>query len=212
MSDAFLVLAQAEDGLSCFLVPRMLPDGNRNAIRLVRLKDKLGNRSNATAEAEFDGAAGWLVGEAGGGIPTIIDMVTLTRLDFTGLVSPAGHPAHTYPGPTHSPTTHPMMRNGPNAIVDPREPPRNMQPSAHSPPSMNAAINPVAAAAVLSHPVTPPRTGPSFTSPMPIPRPPDRRCSAASTPPHSSIPNAAEPHGARWVRQELTNSPIAATG
>ncbi len=81
MSDAFLVLAQAEDGLSCFLVPRMLPDGNRNAIRLVRLKDKLGNRSNATAEAEFDGAAGWLVGEAGGGIPTIIDMVTLTRLD-----------------------------------------------------------------------------------------------------------------------------------
>jgi len=81
MSDAFLVLAQAEDGLSCFLVPRMLPDGNRNAIRLVRLKDKLGNRSNATAEAEFDGAAGWLVGEAGGGISTIIDMVTLTRLD-----------------------------------------------------------------------------------------------------------------------------------
>ena len=81
MSDAFLVLAQAEEGLSCFLMPRFLPDGNRNAIRLIRLKDKLGNRSNATAEAEFDGAAAWLVGEAGAGIPTIIDMVTLTRLD-----------------------------------------------------------------------------------------------------------------------------------
>jgi putative acyl-CoA dehydrogenase len=59
----------------------MLPDGNRNAIHFVRLKDKLGNRSNATAEAEFDSAAGWLVGEPGAGIPTIIDMVTLTRLD-----------------------------------------------------------------------------------------------------------------------------------
>ena len=81
MSDAFLVLAQAEEGLSCFLMPRFLPDGNRNAIRLIRLKDKLGNRSNATAEAEFDGAAAWLIGEPGAGIPTILDMVTLTRLD-----------------------------------------------------------------------------------------------------------------------------------
>ncbi len=81
MSDAFLVLARAREGLTCFLVPRFLPDGTRNAIHLMRLKDKLGNRSNATAEAEFAGATGFLVGEVGRGIPTIIDMVTLTRLD-----------------------------------------------------------------------------------------------------------------------------------
>ena len=65
--DAFLVLAQASEGLSCFLMPRVLPDGNRNAIRLERLKDKLGNRSNASAEVEFDGASAWLVGEPGRG-------------------------------------------------------------------------------------------------------------------------------------------------
>jgi putative acyl-CoA dehydrogenase len=81
MSDAFLVLAQTVQGLSCFLVPRVLPDGSRNGIRLMRLKDKLGNRSNASAEAEFHEAAGWLVGEPGRGISTIIDMVTFTRLD-----------------------------------------------------------------------------------------------------------------------------------
>jgi putative acyl-CoA dehydrogenase len=81
MSDAFLMLARTGDALSCFLVPRILPDGTKNAVRLMRLKDKLGNRSNATAEAELAGAAGWLVGEAGRGISTIIDMVTLTRLD-----------------------------------------------------------------------------------------------------------------------------------
>ncbi len=81
MSDAFLVLARAREGLTCFLVPRFLPDGKRNAIHYLRLKDKLGNRSNATAEAEFHGATGFLVGELGRGIPTIIDMVTLTRLD-----------------------------------------------------------------------------------------------------------------------------------
>ena len=81
MSDAFLVLARAREGLTCFLVPRFLPDGRRNAIHYLRLKDKLGNRSNATAEAEFHGATGFLVGELGRGIPTIIDMVTLTRLD-----------------------------------------------------------------------------------------------------------------------------------
>ncbi|HET7718202.1 MAG TPA: acyl-CoA dehydrogenase family protein [Bauldia sp.] len=81
MSDAFLVLARAREGLTCFLVPRFLPDGARNAIRYMRLKDKLGNRSNATAEAEFHGATAFLVGELGRGIPTIIDMVTLTRLD-----------------------------------------------------------------------------------------------------------------------------------
>jgi putative acyl-CoA dehydrogenase len=81
MSDAFLVLARAREGLTCFLVPRFLPDGKRNAFHYQRLKDKLGNRSNATAEAEFHGATGFLVGELGRGIPTIIDMVTLTRLD-----------------------------------------------------------------------------------------------------------------------------------
>ena len=81
MSDAFLVLAQAHEGLSCFLVPRFLPDGSRNAMRYERLKDKLGNRSNATAEVELLGATGFLVGELGPGLPTILDMVTLTRLD-----------------------------------------------------------------------------------------------------------------------------------
>ncbi len=80
-SDGFLVLAQAEEGLSCFLMPRYLPDGGRNGMRLMRLKDKLGNRSNATAEVEFDRAAAWLIGEPGRGVQTIIDMVTLTRLD-----------------------------------------------------------------------------------------------------------------------------------
>ena len=81
MSDGFLVLARTGEGLSCFLVPRFLPDGTRNGIRLMRLKDKLGNRSNATAEAEFVNAGAWLVGESGRGVATIIDMVTLTRLD-----------------------------------------------------------------------------------------------------------------------------------
>ena len=81
MSDAFLVLAQTVQGLSCFLVPRLLSDGRHNGIRLMRLKDKLGNRSNATAEAEFHEAAGWLIGEAGRGVATILDMVTFTRLD-----------------------------------------------------------------------------------------------------------------------------------
>ncbi len=80
-SDGFLVLAQTPEGLSCFLMPRYLPDGGRNGLKLMRLKDKLGNRSNATAEVEFDEAAAWLVGEAGRGVATIIDMVTLTRLD-----------------------------------------------------------------------------------------------------------------------------------
>ncbi len=79
--DAHLVLAQAPEGLSCFLLPRVLPDGSRNAIRLNRLKDKLGNRSNASAEVEFDGALGWCVGEEGRGIATILTMVQYTRLD-----------------------------------------------------------------------------------------------------------------------------------
>ena len=81
MSDAFLVLAQAGEGLTAFLMPRFLPDGTENAIRLERLKDKVGNRSNASAEVEFDGAGAWRVGEEGRGIATILEMVTLTRLD-----------------------------------------------------------------------------------------------------------------------------------
>jgi putative acyl-CoA dehydrogenase len=82
MSDIFLMLAQAPGGLSCFLVPRWLPDGERNeGFRLQRLKDKLGNRSNASSEIELDGAGAWLVGEEGRGVRTIIDMVAHTRLD-----------------------------------------------------------------------------------------------------------------------------------
>ncbi|HTR75186.1 MAG TPA: acyl-CoA dehydrogenase family protein [Solirubrobacterales bacterium] len=81
MCDAFLVLAQAEGGLSCFLFPRWTPDGERNRFRLQRLKEKLGNRSNASSEVEFDAASAWLVGEEGAGVPTIIEMVNHTRLD-----------------------------------------------------------------------------------------------------------------------------------
>jgi putative acyl-CoA dehydrogenase len=81
MGDVFLVLAKAPGGLSCFLLPRVLPDGTRNAMHLQRLKDKLGNRSNASAEIEYDGAVAWLVGEEGRGVPVIIEMVNSTRLD-----------------------------------------------------------------------------------------------------------------------------------
>jgi putative acyl-CoA dehydrogenase len=81
MCDAFLVLAQADGGISCFLFPRWTPDGERNRFRLQRLKDKLGNRSNASSEIEFDAAAAWLVGEEGAGVRTIIEMVNHTRLD-----------------------------------------------------------------------------------------------------------------------------------
>jgi putative acyl-CoA dehydrogenase len=81
MCDAFLVLAQAPGGLSCFLMPRFLPDGTVNALRLQRLKDKLGNRSNASSEVEFQAAHAWLIGEEGRGVPNIIEMVTGTRLD-----------------------------------------------------------------------------------------------------------------------------------
>jgi len=81
MSDLFLMLAQTGAGLSCFAVPRWLPDGTRNAIAVQRLKDKLGNRSNASSEIELDGALGRLVGEEGRGIPTILTMVNHTRLD-----------------------------------------------------------------------------------------------------------------------------------
>jgi putative acyl-CoA dehydrogenase len=81
MCDAFLVLAQAPGGLTCFFVPRFRPDGTVNALRLQRLKDKLGNRSNASSEVEFAGAYGLRVGDEGAGVRTIIQMVQLTRLD-----------------------------------------------------------------------------------------------------------------------------------
>ncbi|UUU39346.1 acyl-CoA dehydrogenase family protein [Streptomyces sp. NBC_00162] len=81
MSDGFLVLAQAPGGLTCFLVPRVLPDGTRNVFAIQRLKDKLGNRSNASSEVEFDGTWARRVGEEGRGVRTIIEMVAATRLD-----------------------------------------------------------------------------------------------------------------------------------
>ncbi|MEN8652639.1 acyl-CoA dehydrogenase family protein [Streptomyces sp. 21So2-11] len=81
MCDGFLVLAQAPGGLSCFLVPRVLADGTRNVFQIQRLKDKLGNRSNASSEVEFDGTWARLVGEEGRGVRTIIEMVAATRLD-----------------------------------------------------------------------------------------------------------------------------------
>jgi putative acyl-CoA dehydrogenase len=81
MCDAHLVLAQAPGGLSCFLLPRVLPDGTRNAVRINRLKDKLGNRSNASSEVEFDAASAWLLGDEGRGVAVIIEMVQHTRLD-----------------------------------------------------------------------------------------------------------------------------------
>jgi putative acyl-CoA dehydrogenase len=81
MSDAFLVLAQTEAGIGCFLVPRVLDDGTRNPFAIQRLKDKLGNRSNASSEVELDGTWGLRVGDEGRGIRTILDMVAATRLD-----------------------------------------------------------------------------------------------------------------------------------
>ncbi|MEO7196962.1 MAG: acyl-CoA dehydrogenase family protein, partial [Solirubrobacterales bacterium] len=83
MCDAFLVLAQAEGGISCFLLPRFTPDGERNRFHIQRLKDKLGNRSNASSEVEFRGAWAQLGGEEGRGVQTIIEMVNHTRLDCT---------------------------------------------------------------------------------------------------------------------------------
>jgi len=84
-SDAHLVLAQTDEGgsagLSCFFVPRFLPDGTRNAIRVQRLKNKLGNKSNASSEVEFCDAVGWMIGKEGRGIPTILEMGSHTRLD-----------------------------------------------------------------------------------------------------------------------------------
>ncbi|HEY5852681.1 MAG TPA: acyl-CoA dehydrogenase family protein [Aldersonia sp.] len=81
MSDLFLTLAQTDAGVSCFLLPRVLPDGSRNPIRLQRLKNKLGNKSNASSEIEYENATGWLVGDEGAGVKTIVEMVNMTRLD-----------------------------------------------------------------------------------------------------------------------------------
>ncbi|MBX3660640.1 MAG: isovaleryl-CoA dehydrogenase [Ramlibacter sp.] len=81
MCDAFLILAQTASGLSCLFLPRVLPDGNLNAIRIQRLKDKLGNKANASSEVEFHGASAWLVGDEGRGVPQILEMGTMTRLD-----------------------------------------------------------------------------------------------------------------------------------
>jgi putative acyl-CoA dehydrogenase len=81
MCDAFLVLAQAPAGLSCFLVPRWRPDGTKNPLQIVRLKRKMGNLSNASSETELRGALGWMVGHEGRGVATIIEMVAMTRFD-----------------------------------------------------------------------------------------------------------------------------------
>ncbi|MDL5159230.1 acyl-CoA dehydrogenase family protein [Actinomycetospora termitidis] len=89
MCDVFLVLAQTAAGVTCFLVPRILPDGARNPFAIQRLKDKLGNRSNASSEPEFDGTIGFRVGDEGRGVRTIIEMVACTRLD-NALGSAAG--------------------------------------------------------------------------------------------------------------------------
>jgi putative acyl-CoA dehydrogenase len=88
MCDGFLTLAQTDAGITCFLVPRWLPDGTRNPLTILRLKDKLGNRSNASAEIEYDGTLAHLLGEPGRGVPTIIEMVHHTRLDTA--LAPAG--------------------------------------------------------------------------------------------------------------------------
>jgi putative acyl-CoA dehydrogenase len=119
MSDAFLVLAQAPEGLTCFLVPRVLEDGSRNVFAIQRLKNKLGNRSNASSEVEFDGTWARRVGEEGRGVRTIIEMVAATRLDcvlgsaaiMRQAVAQAVHHAtyrHAFGGPL---VDKPLMRN-----------------------------------------------------------------------------------------------------
>jgi len=119
MCDVFLVLAQAPGGLSCFLLPRVLPDGTRNRMHLQRLKDKLGNRSNASSEVEYDEAVAWLVGEEGHGVRTIIQMVNMTRLDCViagaagmraGLVQAVHHATHRQAFGSYLVDT-PLMRN-----------------------------------------------------------------------------------------------------
>ncbi len=119
MSDMFLVLAQTDEGLSCFLLPRILPDGSRNQFHIQRLKDKLGNHSNASSEVEFHGAWARMVGEPGRGVPTIIEMVGHTRLDCvigaaagmrTGVVNATHHASYRHAfGKTL--IDQPLMRN-----------------------------------------------------------------------------------------------------
>ncbi len=119
MSDLFLVLAQTEEGLSCFLLPRILPDGSRNAFHIQRLKDKLGNHSNASSEIELHGAWARMVGEPGRGVPTIIEMVGHTRLDCvigsaagmrSGLVNALHHTTYRSAFGKHL-IDQPLMRN-----------------------------------------------------------------------------------------------------
>ncbi len=119
MSDAFLILAQDEAGLSCFLLPRVLPDGERNAFEIQRLKEKLGNRSNASSEVEFDAALARMVGEPGRGVPTIIEMVNHTRFDCllgaaagtrSGVEQATWHAAHRTAFGKHL-NEQPLMRN-----------------------------------------------------------------------------------------------------
>jgi putative acyl-CoA dehydrogenase len=119
MCDAFLILAQADGGISCFLFPRWTPDGERNRFRLQRLKDKLGNRSNASSEIEFDSASAWLVGDEGAGVRTIIEMVNHTRLDCviggaTGMRAGVAHAIHHAEGRSvfgRELVEQPLMRN-----------------------------------------------------------------------------------------------------
>ncbi|WP_406045160.1 isovaleryl-CoA dehydrogenase [Micromonospora sp. NBC_00898] len=119
MCDIFLTLAHAPGGLTCFLVPRVLPDGARNPMRLMRLKDKLGNRSNASSEVEYEHAVAWRVGDEGRGVRTIIDMVNLTRLDCVigaaagmrqGVITAAHHVTHRQAFGRHL-VDQPLMRN-----------------------------------------------------------------------------------------------------
>jgi putative acyl-CoA dehydrogenase len=119
MCDAFLVLAQAPGGPSCFLLPRWLPGGSRNGFRIQRLKEKLGNRSNASSEVEFHAATARLVGEEGRGVPTIIEMVNHTRLDcvlgsaalMRAAVAQATHHAEYRRAFGSALSEHPLMRN-----------------------------------------------------------------------------------------------------
>ena len=118
-SDAHLIVARTEGGLSCFYVPRYRPDGSKNAVRIQRLKEKVGNRSNASSEVEFEDAWGLMVGDEGRGIPTIIEMATLTRLNCvmgsTGLIRQAVVQAINYANQRMAFGKHlseqPLMRN-----------------------------------------------------------------------------------------------------
>ncbi|WP_411722673.1 isovaleryl-CoA dehydrogenase [Marinobacter sp. F4216] len=119
MCDAFLVLAQSRGGLSCFLMPRWRPDGSKNPCQLQRLKDKMGNVANASGEAELRGALAWMVGEEGRGVPTIIEMVALTRFDcmigsaagMRQAIAQASHHARHRSAFGHKLADQPLMQN-----------------------------------------------------------------------------------------------------